>query len=66
MDAIASSGAPVSTQMYVMKKSEEIDSKAVSSLLNTASVQKSSMQDAKLQESTAQKTGLGQSLDLLA
>ena len=66
MDAITSSNAPVEAQIYAMKKSQEVDARAVMDVLDSAAVQNSNIQDARLQESTAQKTGLGQSLDLLA
>ncbi|WP_345991191.1 hypothetical protein [Sulfurimonas sp. HSL-1716] len=66
MDAVTSSNAPVAAQIYAMKKSQDVDERAVMDVLNSASVQNNNLKDAKLQDSVAQKTGLGQSLDLLA
>ena len=66
MDAVTNSNAPMAAQIYAMKKSQDVEEKAVMDLLNSSAVQNTNVQDMELQESTAQKTGLGQSLDLLA
>ena len=65
MDSITSSNAPASAQIYAMKKSREVTEQSVATLLNSASEQNKSIENSQqAQQSTAQKTGLGQSLDL--
>jgi len=67
MDSVSNSQAPIAAQMYAMKKSQEVDAQSMAKLLDSAAVQSQNMQDAQqMQQSTAQKTGLGQSLDLMA
>lgn len=66
MDGVTNSNAPMAAQIYAMKKSQDIDERAVTDVLNSAAAQNATIQDTELRESTAYKTGLGQSLDLLA
>ena len=69
MDSVTNSNSPVAAQLYAMNKSREVDEQAMSKILDSATVQNNNIQDAQIrdqemQQSTAQKTGLGQSLDL--
>lgn len=69
MDSVSQSNAPVAAQMYAMKKSREVDEQSMSKILDSAAIQSKNIQDSQaqqMQQSTAQKTGLGQSLDLRA
>ncbi len=71
MDSVTNSHAPVAAQMYAMKKSREVDEQSMSKILDSAATQSKNIQDSQardqqMQQSTAQKTGLGQSLDLKA
>ncbi|MDD2356959.1 MAG: hypothetical protein PHX13_03490 [Thiovulaceae bacterium] len=67
MDSVTNSQAPVAAQVYAMKKSREVDAQSMAKILDSATTQSKNIQDAQaqqMQQSTAQKTGLGQSLDL--
>ncbi len=69
MDSVTNSQAPVGAQMYAMKKSREVDEQSMAKILDSATTQSKNIQDSQardmqMQQSTAQKTGLGQSLDL--
>ena len=69
MDSITNSQAPVSAQIYALKKSQEVEAQSMSKILDSATIdskniQNSQAQNTQMQHSTAQKTGLGQSLDL--
>ncbi len=69
MDSVTNSQAPVGAQMYAMKKSREVDEQSMAKILDSATTQSKNIQDSQArdmqtQQSTAQKTGLGQSLDL--
>ena len=71
MDSVTNSQAPAATQMYAMKKSLDVQEQSVSKILDSAAAQTKNIQDSQvrdqqMQHSTAQKTGLGQSLDLKA
>jgi hypothetical protein len=70
MDSVNNSQAPIQAQMYAMKKSQEVDAQSMAKLLDSATTQSQNLQNAQneqqMQQSTAQKTGLGQSLDLKA
>ncbi len=71
MNSVTNSQAPVAAQMYAMKKSQEVDEQSMSKILDSASIQNKNIQDSQardqqMQQSSAQKTGLGQSLDLKA
>jgi|GEM_PF-1336516 hypothetical protein len=71
MDSVTNSQAPVGAQMYAMKKSREVDEQSMAKILDSATTQSKNIQDSQardmqMQQSTAQKTGLGQSLDLKA
>ncbi len=70
MDSISNSQAPIAAQMYAMKKSREVDEQSMAKLLDSASLQNQKIQNTQdqqqMQQATAQKTGLGQSLDLMA
>lgn len=71
MDSVTNSQAPVGAQMYAMKKSREVDEQSMAKILDSATTQSKNIQDSQArdmqtQQSTAQKTGLGQSLDLKA
>ena len=63
---VSNSVAPASAQIYVMKKSQDIAKRDILGVLDSATTQSSAAQTKNFQESTAQKTGLGQSLDLFA
>lgn len=60
MDLVTNSQAPATAQMYAMKKSREVDEQSMAKILESATLQSQNLQAA------AQKTGLGQSLDLMA
>ncbi len=71
MDSVTNSQAPVGAQMYAMKKSREVDEQSMAKILDSATTQSKNIRDSQardmqMQQSTAQKTGLGQSLDLKA
>ena len=67
MDSITNSQAPTPAPINALKKSEEVVARSMSKLLDSAAAQSKNIQDLQardMQHSTAQKTGLGQSLDL--
>lgn len=67
MDSITNSNAPMAAQIYAMKKSQEVQAQSVLKVLDSAAAQNSSIESSQqMQQSTAQKTGLGMSLDLRA
>jgi hypothetical protein len=67
MDSITDSNAPIAAQMYAMKKSQEVAEQSVMKVLDSAAAQNSNIENSQqMQQSTAQKTGLGMSLDLRA
>ncbi len=70
MDSVSNSQSPIEAQMYAMKKTREVDEQSMAKLLDSATTQSQNLQNAQekeqMQQATAQKTGLGQSLDLKA
>ena len=69
MNSITNSQAPVPVQISALKKSEEVAAQSMSKIFDSATIDSKNIQasqahDMQMQHSTAQKTGLGQSLDL--
>ena len=70
MDSVSNSQSPIEAHMYAMNKTREVDEQSMAKLLDSATTQSQNLQNAQekeqMQQATAQKTGLGQSLDLKA
>ena len=65
MTGVTGSSAPIQAQIYAMKKGQDVKEQGVMSALNSAAVHQTDVKSTT-QASTVHKTGLGQSLDLLA